>query len=102
MLPAGREFDGGGATKCRRVVILSSSRNIDDNSFCVAADVDPVYLALPCSGEAVERGANGYGHGAGAADASACGSFGFLSRREAPLGVKEFLDSHQSRKPHSL
>src|SRR5258707_8026184 len=98
MFAAGREFDGGGATKGRRVVILRSRGNIDDDGFRVAADVDPVHLALPCSGEAVERGANGYGHGTGAANACACGSFGIRSEREAALRMKKFGDFREERK----
>src|SRR6266478_4333203 len=102
MFAAGREFDGGGATKGRRVVILRSRGNIDDDGFRVATDVDPVHLALPCSGEAVERGANGYGHSAGAADASTCGSFGIRSEREAALRMKKFGDFREERKAIAL
>src|SRR5205823_11624057 len=73
MFAAGREFDGSGAAKRWRIVVLRSSGHIDDDGLGVAAGVDPVDLALPCSGHAVERGANGYGHGAGAANARAGG-----------------------------
>src|SRR5713226_4527952 len=97
MLTAGRQFNGRGATESRRVMILRSSGNIDDDGFGVAADVDPVDLALPCSGEAIERGANGHGHGAGAADARARGSFGIRGEREAALRVEEFGDFREER-----
>src|SRR3989442_6842847 len=102
MLAAGREFDGGGAPERRRVVILRSGGNIDDDGFRVAADVDPVDLALPCSGKAVESGANGYGHGAGAADACAGGSFGIRCEREAALGVEKFGDFREEREAIAL
>ena len=74
MLTAGRELDRSSAAEGGRIVILGSGRNIDDDGFGVAADVDPVDLAHACSGEAVQRGANGHGHGAGAADACTGGS----------------------------
>src|SRR5712692_2295091 len=102
MLTTGREFYGRGATECRRVVILSSGGNTDDDGFRVAADVDPVDLALPCSGEAVERGANGHGHGAGAANACACRSFRIGGKREAALGVEKFGDFREEREAVAL
>src|SRR5260370_34238023 len=102
MLTTGREFNGGGATKGRRVVYLRSGGNIDDDGFRVAADVDPVHLALPRSREAVERGANGYGHGTGAANACARGSFGIRSERETALRMKKFGDFREERKAIAL
>src|SRR2546422_9060291 len=54
MLTAGWEFDGSGAAEGRRVVILGSGGHIDDDGFGVAADVDPIDLALARSGEAVK------------------------------------------------
>src|SRR5207237_10087576 len=68
MLTAGREFDGSGAAEGRRVMILRSGGNIDDDGFGVAADVDPIDLALTRSGETVESRTTRHGHGAGAAD----------------------------------
>src|ERR1700682_4297010 len=55
MLAARREFDGGGATEGRRVVVLRAGGDADHDGFRIAADVDPVGPALSCSGEAVER-----------------------------------------------
>ena len=85
MLAAGRKLDGGGATEGRRIMVLRARGNADHDGFGVAADVDPVGLALPCSREAVERGANGHGHGAGAADSRARGSFGVGRQGEAAV-----------------
>ena len=83
-------------------MILGASGNIDDDGFCVAADVDPVDLALPRPGEAVEGGANGYGHGAGAADARASGSFRIGSEGEAALRMEEFGDFREEREAVAL
>src|SRR3989449_8925545 len=102
MLAAGWEFDGGGAPERRGVVILRSGGNIDDDGFRVAADVDPVDLALPCSGEAVESGANGYSHGAGAADACAGRSFGICSEGKTALRVEKFGDFREEREAIAL
>src|SRR5206468_1201056 len=102
MFAAGWEFDGSGAAKRWRIVVLRSSGNIDDDGFGVAADVNPVDLALPCSGKAVERGANGYGHGAGAADACAGGSFRIRGECEAALRVKELGDFREEREAVAL
>src|SRR5437762_14232229 len=62
-----------------------------------SSDLDPVDLALPRPGEAVEGGANGYGHGAGAADARASGSFRIGSEGEAALRMEEFGDFREER-----
>src|SRR5713226_4391643 len=97
MLTARREFDGRGATEGGRVMILRSGRNIDDDGFRVAADVDPVDFALPRSGEAVKSGANGHGHGAGAADACACGSFGIGGERKTAQRAEELSDFREER-----
>src|SRR2546429_9951529 len=61
MLAAGGQLDGGSAAKSWRVVILRTGWNVDDNGFGVAADVNPVLLALPRPREAVQRGADGHG-----------------------------------------
>src|SRR5438445_3111343 len=102
MLAAGWEFDGGGAPERRRVVILRSGGDSDDDGFRVAADVDAVDLPLPCSGEAVESGANGYGHGAGAADACAGRSFGICSEGKTALRVEKFGDFREEREAIAL
>src|SRR5260370_11396919 len=85
MFAAGRQFDGSSAAKRRGIVILRAGGNVDDNGFRVAANVDPVDLALPCSGETVKRGANGYSHRAGAADACSLASFRIGAQRGAAL-----------------
>src|SRR5207244_7581350 len=90
------KFDGRGTTEGGRVMILGASGNIDDDGFCVAADVDPVDLALPRPGEAVEGGANGYGHGAGAGDARASGSFRIGSEGEAALRDRKSVGEGRS------
>src|SRR6266852_2376193 len=36
------EDDGGGASKCRRVMVLRAGRNADDDGLDVAADVNPI------------------------------------------------------------
>src|SRR6267378_2713770 len=69
MLAAGREFDGGSAAEGWRVMVLRARRHIDYDGLGVAADMDPIDFALPCSRETIKRSANGYGHGTGAADA---------------------------------
>src|SRR5260370_13882507 len=102
MLTAGREFDGCCADKGWRVMILRSSGNIDDDSFSVAADVNPVDFALPSSGEAVESGANGDGHGAGTADACPRGRFGIRGEREAALRMDELGDFREEREAAAL
>src|SRR5229473_1451429 len=102
MLAAGRKFDGGGAAKGRWVMILRARGNIDDDGFGVAADVDPIHFALPRPGEAVKGRANRYGHGAGAADACACGSFRIRSQCEASLGMKKLGDFGEEREAVAL
>ncbi len=53
MLAAGRQLNGGGTAKGRRIVVLRTGGNIDHDGLGVAADVNPIYLALPCPSEAV-------------------------------------------------
>src|SRR5258708_22050893 len=102
MLAAGREFDGSGAAEGLRVMILRSGRDTDHNGFGIAADVDPVDLALSCSGEAVKRGANGHGHGVGAADARARGSFRIGRERKAALRLEELGNFREEREAIAL
>src|SRR5262245_60448081 len=102
MLPAGGKLDGCGAAKSGRIVVLGARRHVDDDGFGVAADVNPILFALPCSGEAIERSANRDGHGAGAADASAGGSFGIGYQREAALRAEELGDFRKERKAIAL
>ena len=102
MLATGRQFDGRGTAKSRGIVVLRACGNIDDDGFGVAADVDPVHFALPCSGETVQRGANSYGHGARTADAGAGGSFGIGHQREAALRAEKLGDFSQKRKAITL
>src|SRR5438876_3350486 len=82
MLAAGGQLDGGSAAKSWRVVILRTGWNVDDNGFGVAADVNPVLLALPRPREAVQRGADGHGHGAGTANAGAGRGFRIGHQRD--------------------
>src|SRR5208282_5299373 len=55
VLAAWLKLDGRGAAKSWRVMILRAGGNIDDDGFGVTADVNPIDLALPCSGVAVQR-----------------------------------------------
>ena len=102
MFAAGRQFNGRGTTKSRRIVVLRARGNVDDDGFGIAADVNPIDLALPCSGEAVQRGANGHSHGAGAADTGTRGSFGIGHQCEAALGTEELGDLREERKTVAL
>src|SRR6266850_4240804 len=99
MFSSGRKFDGGGATERRRIVILRSGGNVDDDGFGVAADVNPIDLALACSGEAVERGANRHSHRTGTADACPGGGLGIRREREAALWLKELHNFREKRQP---
>src|SRR5713226_8747382 len=102
MFAAGRQLDSRCAAKGRGIMVLSASGNIDDNGFGVAADVDPIDLALPCSGEAVQRGAYRNRHGARAADARASWGFGIRCECEAALGVEELGDFREERETVAL
>src|SRR5262249_40046781 len=77
--------------------VLRASGNIDDDRFRIAADVNPVDFALACTGEPIERGTDGNGHGAGASDACASGSFGISSERETGGRLEEFYDFGEKR-----
>src|SRR4029077_306128 len=102
MLASRRELDPRRAAKCRRVVILRTCRNVDDDCLGVTADVNPIDLALPCPGVAVKGGTTGDSRGARAADSGAVGSFRIRSKLEAALRLKEFHDFRQKRQPVAL
>src|SRR5579883_3197050 len=92
MLAAGRQFDRGGASEGRRIVILGSGWHTNDNGLGIAADVNPIDFALARSREAIERGTDGNGHGTGAANPRASGGFGIRRELEAAPGLKELHD----------
>src|SRR5690242_19189405 len=102
MLPSGRKFDGRSAAKSRWVMVLRACGNVDDDGLSVAADVNPIDFALPCSGEAVEGGANGHGHSTGTTDAGTRGGFGVGHKREAALRAEEFGDFRKERQAKAL
>src|SRR5262249_1026803 len=58
----GRKFDGSGAAECRRIVVLRSGGNFDDDPFRVAVDADPTHFDVPGWGETAQWGTNGDGH----------------------------------------
>src|SRR5690242_18992923 len=102
MLPSGRKFDGRSAAKSRGVMVLRAGGDIDDDGLSVAADVNPIDFALPCSGEAVEGGANGHGHSAGATDAGTRRGFGVSHQSEAALRAEEFGDFRKEGQAKAL
>src|SRR5215471_5395786 len=93
----GRKFDSSGAAECRRIVVLRSGGNFDDDPFRVAADVDPIHFALPGRGKTVQRGTNGDGHCARAAYAGSSRRLGIGSQREAALRFEELGDLGEQR-----
>src|SRR5207245_2603316 len=97
MFAAGRQLDRRSAAKGRGVMVLGAGGNVDDNGLGVATDVDPIDLALPCSGKAVQRGTYRDSHGAGATDARARGGFGIRCERKAALRVEELGDFCEER-----
>src|SRR5580658_10050630 len=102
MLTTRRKLDGRGAAKRRRVMILRASWNVDDDRFSVAADVNPIDLALPCSRITVQRRADGDSHRARAADARTVRSLGIAGKCKAALRLKEFDDLREQREPVTL
>src|SRR2546428_2297056 len=102
MLSARRQFDGSGASKGRRVMILYTRRHADDDGFGVAADVDPIHLALPRPGEAVECGAYGDGHRARAANSRPSRRFRIRREGKAALWAKEFGYFREKREAVAL
>src|SRR5215467_15117049 len=95
---AGGKLNGRSSAKSRRVVVLRAGRDVNDDGFGVAADVNPILFALPCPRIAVQRRADGHGHGAGTPDASPGGSFRIRHQREAALRAEELGDFREQRK----
>src|SRR5258708_7340286 len=87
----------GGAAKCRWIVVLRSGGHANHNAFRIAADVDPIDGAPPCSGEAIQRRANRHRHRARGANARACGPFALGGQRDAAVGAEELYDLGEQR-----
>ncbi len=93
------EDDGGGASKCRRVMVLRARRHADDDRLDVPADVNPVFAAEARSCQTIERRANRHGHGGRAADPRTSGSFGIGSECETARWAKHADEVCQQRQP---
>ena len=78
-------------------MILRACGHADDDGFHVAADVNPVFAAQARSGQAIERRANGHGHGGRAADPRARGSLGIRGQREPARWTKDPNQLRQQR-----
>jgi hypothetical protein len=83
-------------------VVLRAGGHLDDNTFGVAADVNPIDFAFTGRGKPVQRCANRYSHGTRASDSRASRGFGIGSEGEAILWSKEFCDLCQQRQVVSL
>ena len=81
-LAARRQDNGGSAAECRRVMVLRACRDTDDDCLDVAADVNPIFTAQPGTGQPVQGGTNGHGHGGRTADSRASRRFGICGQRE--------------------
>src|SRR2546423_3837765 len=96
-LTAGRQLDGRSSAKRRWIMILCAGGDVNNDGFGVTADVNPIGFALARSGVAVERRADGYGHGAGTTDARARGRFRIGGQRETAARLKEFHNFREQR-----
>src|SRR2546425_682192 len=61
-LAAGGEFDGVGAAKRGRVVVLRARGHMDYDGFGVPANMDPLLKAKACAGQPIEGRADGHCH----------------------------------------
>lgn len=96
---AGLEMDGRGAAECRREMILRASGNFDDDGFDIAADFNPGDAIVAGMCQAIERGAQRHGHGAGAPNACAGGSFGIGRKRKSYARPKVAHQLREKRQP---
>src|ERR1700692_964854 len=96
MFSACGQLDGRSAAKRWRIVVLRSGGHANDYRFPIATDMNPVFFTLARSGKAIQRRADRYRHGAGAADARASRSFGVRSKSE-PSGWPKKLHNFREQ-----